>query len=286
MARKRRGLGSLGVDALLSSVSSAREDPASEELRLLPIESLRRGQYQPRNHIDPAALEELAESIRAQGVVQPVVARPVADGFELIAGERRWRAAQLIGMAEIPTIVKEIPDQAAAAMSLIENIQREDLNPLEEANAFQRLIEEFELTHQEVADTVGRSRTAVTNILRLQELQEDVKALVNAGELEMGHARALLGLQYSRQSEAARHVVARGMSVRETERHVKSLLEGAFKTPVPPASPDPDVENLQRSLSEKLGAPVSIQHNPKGRGKLVIRYSSLDELDGILMHIK
>ncbi|MGD8643794.1 MAG: ParB/RepB/Spo0J family partition protein, partial [Chromatiales bacterium] len=225
MARKKPGLGR-GLDVLLSGAAGARNDRSEEDLRQLPVEEIRRGRYQPRGEIKPEALQELADSIRAQGLVQPVVVRPVEGGFELIAGERRWRAAQLAGMHRIPAVIREIPDQAAAAMSLIENIQREDLNPLEEAQALQRLIAEFGLTHQQTADSVGRSRTAVTNLLRLLELSEEVKTLLADGALEMGHARALLALNGARQAQAARHVAQRGLSVRETERYVQSLQSG------------------------------------------------------------
>lgn len=285
MARKP-GLGR-GLDALLSSASKEKEGLTNDrDLRHIPVEQIQRGKYQPRIHIRPEALQELADSIKAQGLVQPVVVRPIADGYELIAGERRWRAAQLAGLHEIPAVVRDIPDQAAAAMSLIENIQREDLNAMEEANALQRLINEFGLTHQQTAESVGRSRTAVSNLLRLLELTEEVKTMVDEGALEMGHARALLALSGDKQIEAAKLVVKKGMSVRETERLVKRWLEAEEhpKKKGPPAR-NPDVLRLESSLSEKLGAPISIQYNNKGKGKLVIEYNSLDELDGILEHI-
>ncbi|MEE4173720.1 MAG: ParB/RepB/Spo0J family partition protein, partial [Xanthomonadales bacterium] len=222
MARKKPGLGR-GLTELLSATSTQSATPEEEaaNLKHIPVEKIRRGKYQPRIHIRPEALQELADSIKAQGVVQPVVVRPVDGGYELIAGERRWRASQLAGLHEVPAVVRDIPDQAAAAMALIENIQRENLNPLEEANALQRLIEEFGLTHQQTAESVGRSRTSVTNLLRLLELTEEVKAFLDEGELEMGHARALLALAGARQAEAARKVVAKGLSVRETEKLVK-----------------------------------------------------------------
>ncbi|MGM0677195.1 MAG: ParB/RepB/Spo0J family partition protein [Pseudomonadota bacterium] len=286
MARRKSGLGR-GLDVLLSSASQAgheRDDPS--DLRQVPVEQIRRGRYQPRVNIQPEALEELASSIRAQGMVQPVVIRPVGEGFELVAGERRWRAAQMVGLHEIPAVVRDVPDRAAAAMALIENIQREDLNPLEEANALHRLIEEFGLTHQQAADSVGRSRTSVTNLLRLQELEDPVKTLVDEGRLEMGHARALLSLMGSVQVDAARRVADKGLSVRETERLVQSLLNAQEK-PLETANPprNPDVERLESELSDRLGARVNIQYNTRGRGKLVIQYNSLDELDGILGHI-
>lgn len=288
MTRKKPGLGR-GLDVLLSAASAAREQsPADEsDLRRLPVEQIRRGKYQPRLHIRPEALQELADSIRAQGLVQPVVVRPVSGGFELIAGERRWRAAQLAGLHEIPAIVRAIPDQAAAAMSLIENIQREDLNPLEEAQALQRLIQEFGLTHQQTADSVGRSRAAVSNLLRLLELADEVKVLLDRGELEMGHARALLALSGSPQIEAARHVATKGLSVRETERYVQAQLQRAtHPAPAKAGARDPDIQRLEDDLSDRLGARVAIQHGNKGKGKLVIQYNNLDELDGILAHIK
>ncbi len=287
MAKKRRGLGNLGVDVLLSAVSDhhAGVKSTQETMRNVPVDNIQRGKYQPRLHIHPEALEELADSIRAQGLVQPVVLRPVEGGYELIAGERRWRAAQLIGLEEIPAIIKNIPDQSAAAMTLIENIQRENLNPLEEAGALRRLIEEFELTHQQVADGVGRSRAAVSNMLRLLELEQEVKQHVERGKLEMGHARALLTLVGPAQTAAARHVVSKGLSVRETERYVRSLVHSK-SSPKPAKSKDPDVNRLEQSLSDTLGAQVAIHYNHKGKGKLVIRYNSLDELDGILAHIQ
>ncbi|MFQ5487771.1 MAG: ParB/RepB/Spo0J family partition protein [Gammaproteobacteria bacterium] len=290
MATKKRGLGR-GLDALLGSAASADRESGSAahqgELRQLPVDVIRRGKYQPRTNMHAESLEELADSIRAQGVVQPIVVRPIgADQYEIIAGERRWRAAQLAGLHEVPAVIRKVPDQAAMAMALIENIQREDLNPMEEALALQRLISEFELTHQMVAEAVGRSRTAVTNLLRLFDLNEDVKALVEKGELEMGHARALLGLQGEQQSEVARQVVAKGLSVRETEQLVRRLQQGARKPAVARAAVDPDIRRLQEELAERLGASVRFQHSASGKGRLVIQYGSLEELEGILAHIK
>jgi len=283
---KKPGLGR-GLDALLSSAGKTAEKGSEErDLRLVPVEHIRRGKYQPRIHIRPEALQELADSIRAQGLVQPVVLRPVDDGYELIAGERRWRAAQLAGMHEIPAVIRDIPDQAAAAMSLIENIQREDLNAMEEANALQRLINEFGLTHQQTAESVGRSRAAVSNLLRLLELTEEVRAMVDEGDLEMGHGRALLALSGEEQITTAKIVARKGMSVRETERLVKRLLEGSKAKATKTAARNPDVERLESDLGDKIGAPVKIQYNTRGKGKLVIEYNSLDELDGILDHIK
>jgi ParB family chromosome partitioning protein len=287
MVKKRRGLGDLGVDVLLSTASNPRgEAEASSEdtMKQLPVESIHRGKYQPRLHIHHEALQELAESIRAHGLVQPVVVRPVADGYELIAGERRWRAAQVAGVVHIPAVIKAVPDAAAAAMGLIENIQREDLNPLEEAGALQRLIDEFGLTHQEIAQAIGRSRAAVSNLLRLLELGEETKKFLEAGELEMGHARALLALAGPQQADAARYVVAKSLSVRETERYVKACLDARPKVNGGPK--DPNVIQLERSLSDTLGTKVDVRHTTKGRGRLVIQYNSLEELDGILSHIK
>jgi ParB family transcriptional regulator, chromosome partitioning protein len=286
MARKP-GLGR-GLDALLSSANKEKGEGLTNDrdLRHVPVEQIQRGKYQPRIHIRPEALQELADSIKAQGLVQPVVLRPIGKGYELIAGERRWRAAQLAGLHEIPAIVRDIPDQAAAAMSLIENIQREDLNAMEEANALQRLISEFGLTHQQTAESVGRSRAAVSNLLRLLELTDEVKNMVDEGDLEMGHARALLALSGAQQIEVAKTVAKKGMSVRETERLVKRLLEAEAHPKEKGAQlRNPDVVRLESNLSEKLGAPISIQYNNKGKGKLVIEYNSLDELDGILEHI-
>ncbi|MCW8958065.1 MAG: ParB/RepB/Spo0J family partition protein [Gammaproteobacteria bacterium] len=297
MAAKKRGLGK-GLEALLgSSGAGAMEGttPVTPEqaeadgmLRNIPVELLQRGIYQPRIDMHPDTLEELANSIRAQGVVQPIVVRPVsADRYEIIAGERRWRAAQLAGLHEIPAVVRDVPDQAAMAMALIENIQREELNPMEEAMALHRLIEEFGLTHQQTAEAVGRSRASVSNLLRLLGLTDDVKRMLENGDLEMGHARALLALEGEKQSQVARAVVAKGLSVRETERLVKRTQEQADGTAKKSAQPvDPDIHRLEQELGEKIGARVAIQHGAKGKGKLVIQYNSLDELDGILEHIK
>lgn len=287
MAKKRAGLGR-GLDVLLSGAGMTdAADADAAELRQLPIESISRGKYQPRVSIRPEALQELADSIKAQGLVQPILVRPVSSGYELIAGERRWRAAQLAGLHEIPAVVREIPDQAAAAMSLIENIQREQLNALEEANALARLVDEFGMTHQQVADAVGRSRAAVTNLLRLQELDSAVKKLIEAGSLDMGHARALLALSGDQQRQAARQVADKGMSVRDTERLVKNWLRQGDK-PAADKSPrrSPELEALESDISERLGARIDIQYDKKGRGKLVIHYNSLDELDGIIEHLR
>ncbi len=290
MGMKKRGLGR-GLDALLSAsvdaAETAPQPPPENVLGDLPLDLIQRGRYQPRTDMDPEALEELAASIRAQGVVQPIVVRPLADGdrYEIIAGERRWRAAQLAGLHEIPAVVRDVPDQAAMAIALIENIQRENLNPMEEAQALKRLIDEFDMTHQQTADAVGRSRAAVSNLLRLLDLNGDVKRMVENGDLEMGHARALLGLAADAQSQAARQVVAKGLSVRETEQLVRRLQSPVTKNPHVPVV-DPDTRKLQDELSAQLGAAVKIQHSARGKGRLVVHYNSLDELDGILAHIK
>ena len=295
-ARKKR-LGR-GLDALLSKpvaeTMAVVGVPASEGLLQIPVDLLRRGQYQPRIDIRQDTLEDLAESIRAQGVVQPIIARPVGkDGnvqrYEIVAGERRWRAAQMAGLEKIPAIVRDVPDEAAIAMALIENIQREDLNPLEESRALDRLIREFDLTHAEAAKAVGRSRAAVSNLLRLQELSEKVKLMLEARQLEMGHARALLSISNAvQQHDAARQVVKKGMSVRETESLVRRMLDQAGKKQAakPASAGNPDIRRLEIEISEKLGAKVHIDHTKKGAGKIVIGYHNLDELDGILKHIK
>ena len=290
MAVKKRGLGR-GLDALLSGPSaSALEEQAvkveQKELQHVPVELIQRGKYQPRRDMDPEALEELANSIRSQGVMQPIVVRPIGDNrFEIIAGERRWRATQLAGLDTVPAMVREVPDEAAIAMALIENIQREDLNPLEEAMALQRLQQEFELTQQQVADAVGKSRVTVANLLRLISLPEEIKTLLAHGDLEMGHARALLGLGEEQQVEGARHVVARGLTVRQTEALVRQWLNGKPE-PVEADKPDPDIARLEQRLAERLGSAVQIRHGNKGKGQLVIRYNSLDELQGVLAHIR
>jgi ParB family chromosome partitioning protein len=289
MPVKRRGLGR-GLEALLGAVEAPENavDDAEGMLRLLPIELVGRGKYQPREDIRQDTLQELAESIRAQGVVQPILVRAVGEGhYEIIAGERRWRAAQLAGLSQVPAVIRDVPDQAAIAIALIENIQREDLNSLEEAQAFKRLVDEFDMTHQQVADAVGRSRVAVTNLMRLLDLVAEVRHLVHERKLEMGHARALLGLSPPLQREAAQQVLIRGLSVRETEALVRRLnsLPGngvrAGKGGV-----DPDVRLLQDNLSERLGAKVLVQHTASGKGRLVIHYNNLDELDGIIGHVK
>ena len=289
MSAKKRGLGR-GLDALLATSQTAKstESEISEqkgELRKIPVEFLQPGKYQPRKDMSPEALEDLASSIRSQGIIQPIVVREIdQQKFEIIAGERRWRASQIAQLDEIPCLVKNVPDESAVAIALIENIQREDLNAMEEAQALDRLMVEFELTHQEVATAVGKSRTTVTNLLRLNNLNDDVKLLLEHGDIEMGHARALLSLEGEQQNEAAQIVSGKGLTVRDTENLVRKLLEPEKQKQ--PVKTDPDVEKLQIKLSENLGAPVSIAHNAKGKGKLVINFSSLDQLDGILGHIK
>lgn len=289
MSTKKRGLGR-GLDALLatsqqnSDKKSSSQQADKGELQKLPIEFLQPGKYQPRKDMSPDALEDLAASIRSQGIIQPIVVRKVAqDKYEIIAGERRWRASQLAHLDEVPCLIKNVPDEAAVAIALIENIQREDLNAMEEAQALERLLNEFELTHQEVAEAVGKSRATVTNLLRLNNLNDDVKLLLEYGDIEMGHARALLALEGEQQLEAAKTVAGKGLTVRDTENLVRKLLEPA-KEKVE-KSVDPDIKRLETTLSENLGAAVSISHNAKGKGKMVINYSSLDELDGILSHL-
>ncbi len=307
MAVKKRGLGR-GLDALLGKQAKQKKtpdtDPNSEtneieaferkrldgELHNVPVEFIQPGMYQPRIDMHPEALEELSNSIKAQGVVQPIVIRPIGEStdsgdqkYEIIAGERRWRATQMAGIAEIPAIIRDVPDQAAIAMALIENIQREELNPIEEAGALRRLIDEFNMTHQQAAEAVGRSRASVSNLLRLLELETATRRLLENGDLEMGHARALLALKGEQQSYTARHVVSKGMSVRETERLIKKIINPKEKIE---KKNDPNIANLQHSLTDKLGARVIFQHGTKGRGKMVIHYNTVDELEGILAHIK
>jgi ParB family chromosome partitioning protein len=313
MSAKKRGLGR-GLDSLLSSSLAAKnteqeavkEQPVDvkedipvaapqqngsdthdkEQLRNMPVDIIKPGKYQPRMDMRPETLEELAESIKAQGLMQPIVVRPVTgDMYEIIAGERRWRACQMAGIDRIPVLVRNVEDDAAIAMALIENIQRENLNPIEEAMALKRLQDEFALTQQEVAEAVGKSRTTVTNLLRLMGLTPEVRTFLEHGDLEMGHARALLALKEEKQAEAARNIIGRGLSVRQAEALVRHLQSGKQKSKTGQKL-DPDIRHLQDSLSEKLGSPVMIQHTAKGKGRLVLKYNSLDELDGILAHIK
>lgn len=290
-----RGLADLLGQSAPPQATDAPSVPKGEELAKLPLDLLQRGRYQPRIDLRQETLEDLASSIRIQGVIQPIVVRPLevpAAGapqrYEIIAGERRWRAAQLAGLAEIAAVIRHIPDEAAIAVALIENIQRENLNPLEEARALSRLITEFQMTHLQAAEAVGRSRAAVSNLLRLLELPAEVCQLVDKRELEMGHARALLGLANRRQqTEVASLVAKKGISVRETEALVRRLQRPIGATRGADATPtDPNVDKLAQDVADRLGATVVIQHAPSGRGKVVISYNSLDELDGILAHIQ
>ena len=293
-----------GLDALLSSGSSQtmasllgkqkpaesqQEDSSSPDkdgdLRNIPVELIQRGKYQPRTDMHQESLEELANSIKQQGVMQPIVVRPISSNkYEIIAGERRWRATQIAGLDSIPAIIKPVGDEAAIAMALIENIQRENLNPIE-AMALKRLQDEFELTQQQVADAVGKSRVTVTNLIRLMGLNIDVRKMLEHGDLEMGHARALLALPNDEQSSAARTVAGRGLTVRQTEALVRKLTSEAAGPGKSQQPVSPDIKNLEDGLAEKLGAKVMIQHTAKGKGKLVVKYNTLDELDGILAHI-
>ncbi|ATE62134.1 ParB/RepB/Spo0J family partition protein [Thauera sinica] len=283
---KLKGLGR-GLDALLAA---NRDDEAEKgELQTLATDALQPGKYQPRTRMDPGSLEELAASIRAQGVMQPVLVRPLAqfDGeprYEIIAGERRWRASQIAGLTALPCLVREIPDEAALAMSLIENIQREDLNPLEEASGIQRLIDEFTMTHQQAADAVGRSRPAASNLLRLLNLAKPVQELLMAGDIDMGHARALLPLDGASQIQLANLVAAKQLSVRDTERLVQQALNPRQKKAVPP--PDRDLLRLEEEIADVIGATVKIKANKKGAGEVVIRFGSLDQLDGLLGRLR
>jgi len=287
---KKRGLGEKGLGALLkgSSVEPVNHGEQDRQLRDLPVELVQRGKYQPRRDMDQQALEELAESIKQQGVMQPIVVRPIGEGrYEIIAGERRWRASQLAGLDRVPALVREVPDEAAVAMALIENIQRENLNAMEEALALQRLQEEFELTQSEVAEAVGKSRTTVTNLLRLLQLTGEVRTMLEHGDLEMGHGRAMLTLDPDTQLQVARQVEAKSLSVRQTEALVRKLQQSdATKNTNKKPEKSRDIERLQEELSEIVGCPVSLDHSVKGKGKLTIKYSSLDELDGILDRLK
>jgi ParB family chromosome partitioning protein len=292
---KKRGLGR-SLEALLTKPSSLLEESAlvqnennnsasapGERLAYLPLELIQRGKYQPRRDMNPDALQELAESIRAQGIIQPIVVRRLqgsSDKYEIIAGERRWRASQLAGLSEIPVIIRDIPDEAAVAMALIENIQRESLNPIEEAMALQKLIEEFEMTHQQVAEAVGKSRTSITNLLRLLALNEEVKSMLEAGQLEMGHARALLSLPHALQLEAAKTIINQGLSARQAESLAKHLQEPTSKSAK--KSLDPDIKRLQDSLTHRLGHRVNIESHLSGKGKIIIHYNNLTEFDRLL----
>lgn len=283
MITKKRGLGR-GLDVLLGQRESAGETLDRDgEMRHLPIELIHPGRYQPRKEMHREALEELASSIKTQGVMQPIMVRAVdGDSYEIIAGERRWRASQLAGLEQIPVIIRDVSDETSIAMSLIENIQREDLNPMEEARALKRLLDEFKLTHQQVAYAVGKSRTTVTNFLRLTSLNTKVSQMLERGDLEMGHARALLPLVDDQQKRAAAEVTRKHLNVRQAEALVKRMLRpAATKEP----QQDRETRILEERISEKIGQPVAIRHSVKGKGKLIISYNSLDELDGILEHL-
>ena len=277
-----KGLGR-GLDALLAANQDDEGDKG--ELQMLPTHALQPGKYQPRTRMDPGSLEELAASIKAQGIMQPIMVRPVgADTYEIIAGERRWRASQIAGLVQVPCLVREIADEAALAMSLIENIQREDLNPLEEAGGIQRLIDEFDMTHQQAADAVGRSRPAASNLLRLLNLAKPVQELLMAGDIDMGHARALLPLDGASQIQLANQVAARQLSVRDTERLVQQVLNPRLKKSLP--QPDRDLLRLEEEIADAIGASVKIKANKKGAGEVSIRFGSLDQLDGLLGRLR
>ncbi len=283
MAAKKRGLGR-GLDALLGPRAKLSGDASQQLLQEIPIECIRPGKYQPRKGFDERRLNEFANSIKSQGIIQPIVLRPLGDDlYEIVAGERRWRAAQLAELEKIPAVIKHVDDQSAVAMSLIENIQREDLNPWEESLALQQLVKEFDLTHQQVAEAVGKSRTSVTNMLRLANLSPGVVRLLTSGEIEMGHARALLSLDDMRQEAAASEIAARQLNVRQAEALVRKLLaEDSTGSKKVKQKVDADTQRLEERLSRKLGQSVSIRHTAKGSGKLTIAYNSLDELEGIL----
>lgn len=288
MRKLGRGLSELGLSELLGGAHqpTKTETPAYDKVHYLSVDRLAPGQYQPRQHMDPVALNELADSIRAQGILQPLIVRARSDHhYEIIAGERRWRAAQMARLDKVPAIIREISDQTAIAFGLIENIQRRDLNALEEAQALQRLLQEFHLTHEAVAQAVGKSRASISNLLRLLQLNPDVRNLLAEGRLDMGHARALLSLEGMAQSECAAEVIANSLSVRQTETLVQQRKNGVFTMKKSPAEYIYAVES-QRNLMEKLGAKVAIRHNAQGKGKIVIHYYNLDELSGILSHIQ
>lgn len=288
MTVKRRGLGK-GLDALLGTNSFLQErNEENEKLRHLPVELIQRGQFQPRKTMNPEALQELSDSIRAQGIMQPILVRKIRDSdrYEIIAGERRWRAAQMAGLHNVPVLIRDVPDQTVACIALIENIQREDLNPLEEAQTLSRLIIEFKMTHEAIAEAVGRSRAMVSNLLRLLELHPEVQALVQSGSLEMGHARAIVALPIEQQLIISKQVVKRGLSVRATEQLVRDAGKTKEKKQTVQKKIDPNIRKLQDDLCDRLGARVIIKHNAGGKGSLVIQYNSVDELDGILGKIK
>lgn len=286
MAAKKRGLGR-GLDALLADVEQAEAEVSNDSLQHFPLDQLQPGKYQPRIDMSQESLEELADSIRAQGLVQPIVVRPVGEGrYEIIAGERRWRASRLAELATVPVLVKDVSDRSAIAMALIENIQRENLNPMEEANALHRLREEFEMTHQQAAEAVGKSRAAVTNLLRLRNLHPSVMRLVENCDLEMGHARALLAIDGEPQAEAAQQVIEKGLSVRETEQLVRRLLKPNKAADKQESNAQAEIDELTEQLQEKLGQQASVKHLSSGKGRLVIQYSNVTELKKLLSRIK
>ena len=293
-----RGLAELSPLLARRAGSSEAEKPqilAGDRLAALPVDLLQRGKYQPRADMRTESLGELADSIKSRGLVQPILVRPLprpnpteSQRYEIIAGERRWRAAQMAGLSEIPAVIRDVPDEDAVAMALIENIQREDLNPLEEARALMRLIEEFGLTHQAAAEAVGRSRAAVSNLVRLMELSDEVKEMLEHRQIEMGHARAILGLANRRQQiEVAALVAKKSLSVRDTESLVRRIINPkSAQSAEPAAATDPDIHRLETEIADKLGAKVAFQHAASGKGKLIVSYNSLDELEGILAHIQ
>ncbi|MCV6612981.1 MAG: ParB/RepB/Spo0J family partition protein [Amphritea sp.] len=293
MTAKKRGLGR-GLDALLSTTTQFEEEAVAQAqseggngYRMMPVDQIQRGKYQPRRDLEPQALEELANSIKAQGVMQPIVIRPVSDTlYEIIAGERRWRASQMAGLDEIPAVIRDVPDEAAIAMALIENIQRENLNPMEEAIALERLKNEFELTQQEVADAVGKSRSAVTNLLRLMNLTDEVKKMLEYGDLEMGHARALLGMDGEQQIDAAKEVIGKNLSVRQTEDLVRKLQQKQEAPVKQPVKPDPLLKDISESLSGRLNSKVTISENAAGKGKITIAYENREKFEAILKAIQ
>lgn len=282
---KKRGLGR-GLDALLADVHQEENANLDDSLQHFPLDMIQPGKYQPRVDMSQESLEELADSIRAQGLVQPIVVRPIAEGkYEIVAGERRWRASRMAGLVEVPVLVRDVSDRSAIAMALIENIQRENLNPMEEANALFRLREEFEMTHQQAAEAVGKSRATVTNLLRLRNLNDDVKRMLENGDIEMGHARALLGLEGEVQSDAARQIVEKVLSVRETEQLIRRILKPSNDKKDESAVNPADIQEIEQRISSKLGKGISIKHRANGKGKLVYDYSNIDELKNLIKQL-
>ncbi|SFK03071.1 ParB/RepB/Spo0J family partition protein [Methylophaga sulfidovorans] len=282
---KKRGLGR-GLDALLADVHQEESANLDDSLQHFPLDMIQPGKYQPRVDMSQESLEELADSIRAQGLVQPIIVRPVGEGkYEIVAGERRWRASRMAGLVEVPVLIRDVSDRSAIAMALIENIQRENLNPMEEANALFRLREEFEMTHQQAAEAVGKSRATVTNLLRLRNLNDDVKRMLENGDIEMGHARALLGLEGSVQSDAAKQIVEKVLSVRETEQLIRRILKPTPDKKAEPVAAQADIEELEKRIANRLGKGISIKHRANGKGKLVFDYANIDELKNLMKQI-